>query len=218
VKNANEAKRQEAEAKKQTQVAVAATEETSEVASRGNVSLARYSEESSKNAEALAHLAQALRLNPENREATGFTASMLTQLSWHIPLTGPMRHAARVNSAELSPDGQRVVTASDNTARLWDVRIMTDKDTTEDILLLVELTEATGGVTLETVGQAENLRVLAAEQVRASSQKIVAKFLGRPSKLTPLQRFLKWSVSDRRTRTISPFLQVTGPEWLENRI
>jgi hypothetical protein len=32
------------------------------------------------------------------------------------------------------------------------------------------------------------------------------------------QRFMKWSVSDRRSRTISPFLQATISEWLENRI
>ena len=38
------------------------------------------------------------------------------------------------------------------------------------------------------------------------------------SKLTPLQQFLKWSVSDRRTRTVSPFSQETISEWLENRI
>jgi len=29
---------------------------------------------------------------------------------------------------------------------------------------------------------------------------------------------MKWSVSDRRRRAISPFLQVTVPEWLENMI
>src|SRR5204863_7274756 len=44
------------------------TKKTSEAASRGNVSLARYSIEGGKNAEALAYLAQALRLNPENQQ------------------------------------------------------------------------------------------------------------------------------------------------------
>ena len=71
------------------------TKKTSEAASRGNVSLARYSKEGGKNAQALAQLAQALRLNPENREASGLTAAMLTQLSWHVPLTGSMRHECR---------------------------------------------------------------------------------------------------------------------------
>src|SRR5262249_49603409 len=92
-----------------------------EAASRGNVLAARYSREGGKNAEALAHLAQALRSNPENREASGLTAAMLTQLSWHVPLTGSMRHEASVNSAQFSPGGHWIVTSSeDKTARLWD--------------------------------------------------------------------------------------------------
>jgi hypothetical protein len=71
---------------------------------------------------------------------------------------------------------------------------------------------------LETVGQAENLKLLTPEQVRASREKIAAKFLEPFSKLTSLQRLMLWSVSDRKTRTISPFSQVTVSEWLENRI
>jgi WD40 repeat protein len=131
----------------------------------------------------------------------------------------PMEHKGTVNSAQFSSDGQRVVTASlDKTARLWDAAIMTDKDTTEDILSLAELAEATGGMTLETVGQVESLKLVAPEQARALRDKIAAKFLEPSSKLTPLQRFMKWSVSDRRSRTISPFSQVTVSEWLENRI
>jgi len=110
----------EAKAKDQTKVAVAAEKKTSEAASRGNVSLARYSKEGGKTGQALAQLAQALRLNPENREASGLTAAMLTQLGWHVPLTGAMRHRAVVSSAQFSPDGQRVLTISwDGTARLW---------------------------------------------------------------------------------------------------
>jgi WD40 repeat protein len=135
------------------------------------------------------------------------------------PIGEPMKHEGPLFSAQFSPNGQRVVTASwDKTAQLWDAAIMTDKDAKEDILLLAELAEATAGVTLETVGQAENLDVLTPEQVRASREKIAAKFLGPPSELTPLQRFLEWSVSDRRRRTISPFLQATVSEWLESSI
>src|SRR2546430_6228067 len=117
------------------------------------------------------------------------------------PIGEPMKHEGRVYSAQFSPDGQRVVTASDdNTARLWDAVIATDKDTKEDILLLAELAEATGGVALETVEEAENFKLLTPEQVRASWEKIAAKFSRPASKLTPLQRFMKWSVADRTSR------------------
>src|SRR6266480_3050899 len=135
------------------------------------------------------------------------------------PIGVPMTHDDRLTSAQFSPDGQRVVTALyDKTARLWDATIVTNKDTREDVLLLAELAEATGGGTLETVGQAENFEVLTPEQSDATREKIAAKFVGPPLKLTPLQRFMKWSVSDRRGRTISPFSQETVSEWLENRI
>ena len=377
----------EARAKNQTKVAVAATKRTGEIASRGSVSLARHSGEGGKNDRALAQLAQALRLNPDNLEASALTTLMLTQLSWHVPSTGsmwhsdvvysaqfsprgqkivtaswdgtarlwdagsgkpmgqPMKHQGRVFSAQFSPDGQRIVTASadqtarlwdaisgkpvgqpmthegmvnsaqfspngqrivtasadktarlwdgtsgkpvgeqmehedvvnsaqfspdgqrvvtiledktawlwevtsgkplgepikhqdvvnsanfspdgqriataswDKTARLWDTTIMTDKDTEEDVLLLAELAEAMAGVTLETVEQTENVKLLAPEEVLASWKKIAAKFSGSNSKLTSLQRFMKWSVSDRGSRTISPFTLVTVSEWLENRM
>jgi hypothetical protein len=131
------------------------------------------------------------------------------------PIGEPMKVEDGGIKVQLFPG---VVITDDKTARRWDAAIMTDKDTREDILLLAELAEATGGVTLETVGQAENLKLLAPEQVIASREKIAAKFSRPPSKLTPLQRFMKWSVSDRRSRTISPLSQETVSEWLENRI
>ncbi len=61
-------------------------------------------------------------------------------------------------------------------------------------------------------------KIADSKQVRASREKIAAKFLSPPSQLTPLQRLMQWSVSNRRSRTISPSSQVTVSEWLENRI
>jgi hypothetical protein len=130
-----------------------------------------------------------------------------------------MKHEGEVLSAKFSPDGQRVVTASkDGTARLWDAINVTNKDTSEDILLFAELAEATAGLTWETIDQTESVKLLAPEQVRASWNGIAGKFSQRTSKLTPFQRFMEWSVSDRRSRTISPSSQITVSEWLKNRI
>lgn len=81
---------------------------------------------------------------------------------------------------------------------------MTDADTREDILLLAELAEVIGCVKLDTVAQSENLLWRNPEQIRATWDKIAGKFLQSSLKTTPLEQFLKWSVADRRSRTISP--------------
>jgi dipeptidyl aminopeptidase/acylaminoacyl peptidase len=136
------------------------------------------------------------------------------------PIGEPMRHGDSVYSAQFSPDGQRVVTASaDGAARLWDVPTISCKDTTEDVLLLAGLAEASCGFTLQPSGETEILAALTPEQVAATRKQIAEKFAGQPSSaLTPLQRFLKWSVSEGRSRTISPFSELPVAEWVENRI
>jgi WD40 repeat protein len=134
------------------------------------------------------------------------------------PIGKPMKHETFVHSAYFSPDSQRVVTASDDkTARLWDVPAATKKDTKEDILLLSALSETIGGVTLESAERAENFTTLGSEAIGTIRERIAAKFTG-VAELSPLQRFLKWCVADHRRRTISPFSQITAPEWLENKI
>jgi WD40 repeat protein len=131
----------------------------------------------------------------------------------------PMRHEDAVNSAQFSANGQRMVTASlDKTAQVWDVPAIGNQDTSDDVLLLADLAEAACGSVLQTSGQAETLKPFPPDQVSATRQKIAAKFERKTTGLTPIERLLKWSVADPRRRTISPFSQLTVPEWIENRI
>ncbi len=72
---------------------------------------------------AVAYLARVLRLHPTNRVAAERLLSALGQRSFLVPATVPLRHNGQVISAQFSPDGQMVVTAShDKTARTWDAR------------------------------------------------------------------------------------------------
>src|SRR5208283_2542915 len=104
------------------------------------------------------------------------------------------------------------------TARVWDMPAIRNQDTPDDVLLLAYLAEAACGSVLQTSGQSEILKPLPPDQVRATREKIAAKFERRSSGLTPVERLLNWSVSDPRHRTISPFSKLTFPEWIENRI
>src|SRR6202030_2982242 len=140
---------------------------------------------------------------------------------WPIPVAGPMRHDGEVCSAQFSADGQRVVTASgDKTARVWDAPVIRNQDAPDDVLILADLAEAACGSVLQTSGQTKILKLLPPDQVRATREKIAAKFERQSSGLAPVERLLKlkWSVSELRRRTISPFSKVTVPEWIENRI
>jgi hypothetical protein len=106
---------------------------------------------------------------------------------------------------------------SDKTARVWDIPTITSKDSADDVNLLADLAEATGGLALKAFGQTEILAALTPDQITEMRDKIAVKFPGPPSQLTPLQRFLKWSVSERTRRTISPFSELKVSEWIENR-
>jgi WD40 repeat protein len=137
------------------------------------------------------------------------------------PIGEPLKDGSQPYSAQFSPDNQRVlIVSSDRAVRLWDVPSKIGENAAEDVevLLLADLAEAVAGLSLETSGQTNTWNILTPEQLRAKWEKIAAKFAGASSRLTSLQRFLKWSVSDRRSRTISPFSDLTVAEWVENRI
>src|SRR6266478_6945999 len=136
---------------------------------------------------------------------------------WPIPVAGPMRHDGEVLSAQLSADGQRVVTASrDKTARVWDAP--------DDVLLLADLAEAACGSVLQTSGQAEILKLLPPDQVRATREKIAAKFGRQSSGLTPVERLLTSGASQilgvviKRKVEAGKVDLVWDPPWTPDRI
>jgi WD40 repeat protein len=79
--------------------------------------------EKGRGAQALAYLAAIMRSNPRNSWAARSRAlDALVHDSWALPLR-VVRHERAVTWAELSRDGERLLTAStDGTARLWRVR------------------------------------------------------------------------------------------------
>jgi WD40 repeat protein/serine/threonine protein kinase len=70
---------------------------------------------------ALAHLAHIVENNPANRVATARLLSALTMRNFPWPVGEALRHEGAVRMANFSPEGSKVVTASDDgTARVWD--------------------------------------------------------------------------------------------------
>ncbi len=79
--------------------------------------------EKGRAAQALAYLASIMRSRPEDSDDARHRAlGILLHESWPLPVLR-VRHDRAVTAAELSPDGERLLTASlDGTARLWRVR------------------------------------------------------------------------------------------------
>jgi WD40 repeat protein/serine/threonine protein kinase len=72
--------------------------------------------------EALAYLQRSLSANPTNQAALTRLATFLTYHPWEVYSLVLDPHSS-VNSAQFSPDGKRIVTASDDgTARVWDAQ------------------------------------------------------------------------------------------------
>ena len=62
------------------------------------------------------------------------------------------------------------------------------------------------------------MKPLSGEEITAIRKKVAARFPSSSSSLTPLKRFMTWSISDRENRTVSPFSNLLTAEWLRNVI
>ena len=72
---------------------------------------------------ALAHLARAIGYDPGSTLSAEKAFAALNEWRFSLPLVILQGHSGAVNTAQFSPDGQRIVTASDDkTARVWEAR------------------------------------------------------------------------------------------------
>ena len=71
----------------------------------------------------IAYLGRILRTAPDEHPAAALLWSVLRDRNWCLPLLPPLTHGDGLNTAEYSPDGTEILTASkDGTARLWDAQ------------------------------------------------------------------------------------------------
>ncbi len=125
-------------------------------------------------------------------------------------LTEPLRREGSVDSAQFSPDGTRVVTASkDQTARVWDVFTVSPTDAE----IVASLAEA-------LVGYRVNEQGLVVPTTDAVDR--LAKLREETKDATEVDGngrvFVRWFLADRWARTLSPMSKVTVSEHLQRLI
>lgn len=156
---------------------------------------------------ALAYLVRASRRDPFNEAAAARVLSALTQRSFNPSLTEPLRHQAEVVYAQFSPDGERVVTASeDGSARVWEV---------PTIPLPVpkwvpQLAEAIADQRFDERGLPHAVSFAEFQSLKES--------LYKSSVVDVWTRWAKWLFANPAARTLSPLATTTLPEYVNRRI
>jgi len=104
----------------QSQRAQAAANELKLALSNSDFSQAVRLIEQGNGIDALAYLSRSLAVNPANQASLTRLATLLTDRRWMLPML-LVKESGGVRNAQFSPDGKRIVTASDGgTARVWD--------------------------------------------------------------------------------------------------
>ena len=109
-------------AEDETRKAEAAAAQARENLSQSDFLQALRSIDEDRDDDALAQLARSLSLNPSNDAALCRLTTLLIYDGFALPISS-MNHDGSVLSAEFSPDGKRIVTASEGgEARVWDAQ------------------------------------------------------------------------------------------------
>ncbi|MBU0988431.1 MAG: hypothetical protein KKH68_14370, partial [Proteobacteria bacterium] len=166
---------------------------------------------------ALAHLARAIR-NIRQHHAAARIVSLLMQRSWPLPLTEPMLHKKLVRSANFSPDGKRIVTASDDhTARVWDA--VTGKPLTDPMLHIESVTSASfspDGKRIVTASWDRTARVWDAETGKPLTEPMLHKKAVYSASFSPDGKRIVTASLDNTARVwdLPPPSQIPVPDWL----
>jgi hypothetical protein len=158
-------------------------------------------------------LTVAMGARPTERDATNATVHVWDAQRGQL-LAEPLEFGSEfmcVASAQFSPDGKRIVTASDgeNAARVWDF----SPSLTKCPDWLLQLTEAISGKVLNKQNVFEATKLPRIEILSQIRQRLDLEANDNDWGL-----WGRWFLGDPDTRTISPFSRITVPEYIERRI
>jgi len=119
-----------------------------------------------------------------------------------------MQTDGHLRSVSFSSDGMRIVTATGNSAQVWDVAVPTPSGSA----LLSQVAQLTSDNRLGTGGIAEPL-----ENWRTLHKTVKLDVQARAAP-HPSAAWMTWFLADHLHRTISPFSQITVTAWISNRL
>ena len=180
-------------------------ERTEESLSQTQIQQAEYWFAADDSARAVAQLANVLNRDRSNRLAAARLLSALGIRNFVLPLT-ELRHKRSVLSAQFSPNGRWMATASGDKARGWEIPL----DSGPAPLWLPALATCVAGMRLN---EAAVLELVTLDEFLKLKKQLLSS-----TETNYYTRWAKWFCTDPADRTISPLSSITVPEYVQRRI
>lgn len=150
------------------------------------------------------------RFSPDGQRivtASGDRTARVWDVRTSMPLSEPLQHDGGVSYAEFSADGEWLVTASnDGTARIWPC-FTTDQSSES---WLPDLVESVGGLGRTGVRTVEPISLDRFFEIR--------EVIRHRSETDFYTTWAKWFFQDQVTRYVSPFSEMTIPQWIDHQV